>query len=141
MVLPEHVERHARLVVIHLVTGGLGHASEEVRVAAPALGKQDQVEAALLGAPLDTLILDEVALAAKDGLHLEGWPVLPDGSEIVRRLPDPAIALPLSVGAIAGLCILRVRCGLLKLPALLEALQVMLPLLHGAGGLVVLAAL
>jgi hypothetical protein len=71
VVLLEHVERGTRLVVHHLVAGGLRHALDEVVVARLVLGEQDEVVAALLRAALDAVIGDEVGLAAKDRLDLE----------------------------------------------------------------------
>ncbi len=142
VVLLEHVERGAGTVVHHLVAGGLGHALDQVVVARLVLGEKDQVVAALLGAALDAVVGDEVGLAAKDGLHLEARPVCLDRREVVAGgLPHGDVARPLVVDAVEVACVVRVRRGLLEVPALLEALDVMAPLLHVCLAVVVLAAL
>ena len=141
VVLLEHVERGARPVVHHLVAGGLGHALHQVVVARLVLGKKDEVVAALLCASFDAVIGDEVGLAAKDGLHLEARAVCLDRSKVVARgLPHGHVACPLVVDAIEIARVVCVWLGLLEVPALLEALDVVAPLLHVGLAVVVLAA-
>ncbi len=140
VVLLEHVERGTRAVVHHLVAGGLGHALHQVVVARLVLGEKDEVIAALLGAALDAVVSDEVCLAAKDGLHLEARAVCLDGGEVVARgLPHGNVACPLVVDTVEVACGIRVRRRLLEVPALLEALDVVAPLLHIGLAIVVLA--
>jgi len=83
VILLEHAEGGAGTVVHHLVAGGMGHALDEVDIPLLALGKEDQVVAALLSAPLDAVVGDEVGLAAKDGLDLEPGTVGLDRREVV----------------------------------------------------------
>ena len=142
VVLLQHVQRGAGLVVHHLVAGGLGHALDEVDVARLVLREQDQVVAALRRAALDAVVGDEVGLAAEDRLDLEARAVGAHGLEVVcALLPHPAVALPLRMDGVEVGRALGVGLGLLELPPLLEALDVVAPLLHVLLVVVVLAAL
>ena len=142
VVAPQHVERGARVVVEHVAGAGLAHHLHEVDVAGLVLGKKEQVVAMLLGALLDAVVGDEVRLAAEDRLDEELRPVGLDGREVVPGgLPDGDVGGPLGVDAVVQGGVGGVRVGLLELPALLEALHVVLPLLHVLLRVVVLAAL
>ena len=141
VVAAQHLERGARVVVEHVAGGGLRHHLHEVDVARLVLGEQQQVVAVLLGALLDAVVGDEVGLAAEDGLDEQRRPVGLDGLEVVRALPDGHVGLPLRVDAVVDVGVGRVGLRLLELPALLEALDVVLPLAHVALLVVVLAAL
>ena len=148
VVLLEHGQRGAGLVVHHLVAGGDGHALHQVVVARGILGQENQVVAGLLGALLDAVVGDEVGLAAKDGLDERCGLVGTDGLE--RRvlvglaavlLPDRDVGLPLAVGEIMDVVALGVGVRLLELPILGEALDVVAPLPGVLLPVVVLAAL
>ena len=142
VVATQHVERGARVVVEHLAGGSLAHHLHEVDVAGLVLGKEQQVVAVLLGALLDAVVGDEVSLAAKDGLDEELGPVGLDGGQVMAGLlPDGHVGGPLGVDAVVRAGVGGVGLGLLELPALPEALDVVLPLLHVLLGVVVLAAL
>ena len=97
--------------------------------------------AVLLGALLDAVVRDEVGLAAKDGLDHEGGSVGPHGLQVVGLLPYAHVRGPLRVNAVMRRRVLGVRLRLLELPALLEALEIVLPLVHVLLAVIVLAAL
>ena len=140
VVAAQHVQRGARVVVEHLARGRLGHHLHEVDVARLVLGQEQQVVAVLLGALGDRVVGDEVGLAAKDGLDEKGGPVGAHGGQVVAGgLPDGHVGGPLVMDAVMGAGIGGIRGGLLQLPALLEALHVVAPLLHVLLGVVVLA--
>ena len=105
------------------------------------LGEQDQVVAVLAGALLDAVVRDEVGLAAKDRLDHEARTVGAHGVEVVGLLPDAHVGGPLRVNAVMRRGVRRIGLRLLKVPALLEALDVVAPLAHVLLGVVVLAAL
>ena len=97
--------------------------------------------AVLLGALLDAVVGYEVGLTAKDGLDEELGPVGLDGGQVMAGLlPDGHVGGPLGVDAVVRAGVGGVGLGLLELPVLLEALDVVLPLLHVLLGVVVLAA-
>ena len=141
VVAAQHVERGARVVVEHLAGGSLAHHLHEVDVAGLVLGQEQQVVAVLLGALLDAVVGYEVGLTAKDGLDEERGPVGLDGGQVMAGLlPDGHVGGPLGVDAVVRAGVGGVGLGLLELPVLLEALDVVLPLLHVLLGVVVLAA-
>ena len=141
VVAAQHVKGGARVVVEHVARGGLAHHLHEVDVAGLVLGEQDQVVAVLPRALLDAVVGDEVGLAAKDGLDEQARPVGAHGVEVVSLLPDARVGGPLGVDAVVRGGVRRVGRGLLELPPLLEALNVVAPLPHVLLGVVVLAAL
>ena len=130
VVAAQHVERGARVVVEHVARRGLAHHFHEVDVAGLVLGQQDQVVAVLAGALLDAVVGDEVGLAAKDRLDEQGGTVRADGLEVVGLVPDAHVGGPLGVDAVMRGGVGGVGRGLLELPALLEALEVVAPLAH-----------
>ena len=98
--------------------------------------------AVLLGALLDAVVRDEVGLTAEDGLDEELGAVRAHGLDVVARgLPDGDVGLPLGMDAVVDIGVGRVGVGLLEVPPLGEALDVVLPLLHVLLAVVVLAAL
>ena len=100
-----------------------------------------QVVAVLAGALLDAVVRDEVGLAAKDRLDEQARAVGAHGVEVVGTVPDLHVGGPLGVDAVVRGGVRRVGRGLLELPPLLEALNVVAPLPHVLLGVVVLAAL
>jgi hypothetical protein len=141
MVGLQHVKGGTRLVVVHLV-GRHRHHLHEVDVASLVFRQQDQVVATLGRAMLDAVVGYEVGLAAEDGLDDQRRPAGLDRSDLVAGgLPCGHVAFPLGVEAVVTGGLRGVGGGLLELPALLEALDVVLPLVHVLLGIVVLAAL
>ena len=146
VVLLEHIEGGTGPVVKHLV-GGLRHHLHEVDVAALVLGQKDQVEAALPRSLFDLVVGDEVGLATEDRFDQGSRLLGPDGGQRLllvvrgpRRLPGGDVALPLGVHQVVWPRIGSIRLGLLEVPVLGEALEVVRPLLEVLLGRVVAAA-